>query len=125
MFSPTDQPDLLGFDDPGMDDIPPYGPALYRRLAQNFTGDPIGKSQLLTVTTVVGLTVPDVALSCVLSVETEPVRLQLDGTPATQSKGLLLPVGQLLTLTGRRTLKAVSLCDTSAGASTVNVLYFT
>lgn len=98
---------------------------LLARLTGAFTGDPAGPSQTLNVGGgPAGLTVPDQANAAIVTIEAVSVRLQTDGTEATTTAGLLLPVGTILTLTGRATLKAARFVGTAAGAI-VQAAYYT
>jgi len=80
--------------------------------------------QKLTVTTAVGLTVPtDVNYACI-SVETNPVRLRVDGTTTapTDAIGFLLSAGQELKVFGDDQLKNLEFIATGS-ASVLNIQY--
>ena len=80
--------------------------------------------QKLTVTTAVGLTVPtDVNYACI-SVETNPVRLRVDGasTAPTASIGFLLTNGQELKIFGDTQLKNIEFIATGS-AAVLNIQY--
>lgn len=100
-------------------------PGLLRRLLENYPGEPVGPSQqLAALNAVTRLTVPDGALSCLLTVEVTSVRMTVDGTVPTAGLGLLLTSGTVLALTGRPTMQGAQFLQTGAGA-VVDVAYFT
>jgi len=115
--------ELFGTNDPGTNQVPPNGPGLIRRLDQTYTGDPIGPGQYgLTCVAVTALTVPDVALSALLTVETANIRLTFDGQVPAAGVGLLVPAGVTVLITGRPSLKGAQFIE-DGGAAVVNVTY--
>ena len=86
-------------------------------------GSPLGYEQI-NPTTATALTVPTGATVAVIQAETNVVRMRDDGTDPTASVGFLIPTGAGGEMIYSGDLSAVKLIDTSAGASTVNVLYY-
>lgn len=88
----------------------------------------IKKQVNLTVSdTALNFTVPS-GIECtkaVMSVETAPIRVQLDGTAATGTNGLLITHAQgLVTITGREAVANFSMIRDTSSDATVNITYF-
>jgi hypothetical protein len=86
-------------------------------------GSPLGYEQI-NPTTATALTVPTGATVAVIQAEAYQVRMRDDGTNPTASVGFLIPTGAGGEMIYTGDLASVKLIDTSAGASTVNVLYY-
>ena len=64
------------------------------------------------------------AKAILIGVETNPIRIRLDGTAPTASNGLLLKADTYYTIVNAANIKGFACIDTSAGASAVMVLAF-
>ena len=87
-------------------------------------GTPLGVG-VITTTSAAGIDTADLSVSnvkaniAVLSVATNVVRIQIDGTAATAGVGMVLPVG-LYVIKGEDAIRKLSVIDTAAGAANVN-----
>lgn len=64
------------------------------------------------------------AKAVLIGVETQPVRIRLDGTAPTATEGLLLKADTYYTVVGEVNVKNFHCIDTVAGASSVKCLFF-
>lgn len=91
-------------------------PGLLERLSEWYPGDPCGPVQTLTLAAAsVGFKCPVAANSATATIEVAPVRVCFDGTPASATVGLLLPVGTIIQIQGKPSMNAAQFFTTSAG----------
>ncbi len=64
------------------------------------------------------------AKAMLINVETNPIRIRMDGTAATATDGMLLKADTYYTVINAANIRNFSCIDTSAGASAVHVLAF-
>lgn len=64
------------------------------------------------------------AKAALINVETNPIRIKMDGNDPTATVGMLLPVGTFYTISNPANVKNFRCIDTGAGASSVKVLVF-
>ncbi len=64
------------------------------------------------------------ARAILINVETNPIRIRMDGTAPTASNGMLLKADTYYTIINAENIKNFECIDTSAGASAVHVLAF-
>ena len=83
-----------------------------------------GYEQITTLTTAVGLTVPDGASIALIRPETQAVRYRADGTNPQAGVGMTLAVDVTVEFRGRALLEALKFIEAVVGA-TLNVHYFT
>jgi hypothetical protein len=113
----------LEAEDPGYGRVPAFGPSLWRRMVQEFSGDPLpGNQHFAPPAAAQLLTIPDFAISATVSITGDTCRVSFD-TPATAANGFVAPVGTLFDITGRGSLKAASFFPNSA-ATVVDVVYW-
>ena len=125
VFETVGQAGKLDAVDPGVADLPPFGPSLYRRWVQNLTGDPIqGPDYGLMLGNPGMLDAPAVAVAGVVSVTGNGIWVTFDGTTPGANIGLWFPADQLFTVTGRASLLGMQWWD-AVGGAVVNVAYFT
>jgi hypothetical protein len=113
-----------GGEDPRFATVPPYEASLWRRQTQFFAGDPApGNQHLAPPVAANPIPRPDFAISAVMTVTGDFVRVSVDGTVATAVNGFVALVGSVWKLTGRATLTALSIFPNSA-AAVVDIVYF-
>ncbi|MCK4554922.1 hypothetical protein KAU19_08295 [Candidatus Parcubacteria bacterium] len=64
------------------------------------------------------------AKAVLINIETQPVRVRMDGTDATAANGLLMKADTYYTIINPENIKNFSCIDTAAGASAVHCLFF-
>ena len=79
-------------------------------------------STLLTPTS--GQFINHSAVAALISVETNPVRMMLNGDAATADNGIKIDAGQSYEIVGGANVKNFRCMDTATGASSVKVIVF-
>ena len=106
-------------------DVPSLDVGILQRLVQVFQGQPMGGTQHLTaISTATALTVPDMALSALVTVTGADVYATFDSSTPSVTNGNRFPQGTVLRLTGRDTMKGVLFLQQSA-ATVLDVTYWT
>ena len=82
----------------------------------------LGHAKLTTLTTAVGLAVPQGATACILRCETQPVRFRDDGTDPTSATGMLLLAADVPYFYDGN-LNAIKFIETAASAA-LNVAFY-
>ncbi len=93
-------------------------------MAQSFhfaTETPLGYQQITSLSSAVGLTVPDNARYAIIQPQTQNVRWRDDGTDPSATVGMNLVVGNDLPYTGD--LAAIKLIEVAASAA-LNISYY-
>lgn len=98
---------------------------LAQRLRRAFGGDPVGPNTAVTVdATLVRLTVPPGALSCILQIQTAPIRWTTDGTLPTASNGVRADPGAVLELTGWASMVGLAMSREGAVSAVVVPVFY-
>lgn len=87
-------------------------------------GDIVGFETIAVSTAALGLTPPSIALSALVQVLTDNVRMIIAGVDPTATLGHRLVAGDAITLKGPKTLRGARFIREGAADATLNVHYF-
>jgi hypothetical protein len=94
------------------------------RFAINNPGDPIAEQSLVVSNVVVTLTVPDLAIGCLIQVQTAPIRWTAAGTQPAAATGFHADALSTILLQGRPAMKQWQAIREGAADGAVFVEYF-
>jgi hypothetical protein len=99
---------------------------LFLRLARFLGGDPSLFVQVVSASSAAPQGLPDhtPAMSFTGTVQGQPIAYRLDGATPNPATDQVLPVGAVVTLTGRETTRAFQFCSANASAATLTGNYF-
>lgn len=94
------------------------------RFAINNPGDPVADQVMTVSNTVVGLTIPDLALSATIQVQSNPIRWSLGTTVPDATHGFHNDALALIQLQGMPSLKSFRAIREGAADATLYIVFF-